>query len=241
MFASPDGGSRPSRFRNRTCRSESHTRGFVRGCWAQTVTSPARLRRMGSSGVQHQTCEGELVVAGAQVSPGYWQRFDENARAFIMLSGTRFYRTGDLCRLNAAQEFVYCGRIDEEAKINGYRIHMAEVRAALSHDGAVSECEALPIARHGEAAALGCAIVVQRPAFAGRRDGVGAIGARPAAGLHGAQVFPGAPVTCPTTPAPSRRSSIPTRRRSRTLPTPWCVPMQLPGGPIRGTPSLPIK
>lgn len=103
--------------------------------------------------------EGELALSGAQVSPGYWQRAEEDARAFVTIEGTRFYRTGDVCGINDEHELVYRGRLDAQAKINGYRIHMAEVRAALCREATVSECVAFPVTPAIGPAALGCALV----------------------------------------------------------------------------------
>ncbi|HLO95355.1 MAG TPA: amino acid adenylation domain-containing protein [Burkholderiaceae bacterium] len=106
--------------------------------------------------------EGELALAGPQLSPGYWQRPVEDARAFVQLGGERFYRTGDICRLDDAHELVYCGRKDAEAKINGYRIHMAEVQAGLCEQDLVRDCLAFPVRLAGKPAALGCALACSR-------------------------------------------------------------------------------
>src|SRR5690606_31345385 len=44
--------------------------------------------------------EGELLIAGEQVTPGYWLNREKTADAFVQLPGREgiFYRTGDLVR-----------------------------------------------------------------------------------------------------------------------------------------------
>ncbi len=71
--------------------------------------------------------EGELCIGGAQVTPGYWQNPERNAVAFVTLSGTRYYRTGDLCRKNETGDFLYIGRADFQVKIDGYRVELGEI------------------------------------------------------------------------------------------------------------------
>jgi acyl-coenzyme A synthetase/AMP-(fatty) acid ligase len=102
--------------------------------------------------------EGELAVAGPQIARGYWMRPEEQARAFVMIDGTRYYRTGDICRRNAAGEFVFCRRADEETKINGYRVNMSEVRAALLANPNVAQCVVFPLAIAGGEKAIACAL-----------------------------------------------------------------------------------
>lgn len=70
---------------------------------------------------------GELCLFGPQLSPGYWENPEKNAEAFFELNGKRFYRTGDLCFFDEDGDIMYVGRIDFQAKIQGFRVELSEI------------------------------------------------------------------------------------------------------------------
>jgi non-ribosomal peptide synthetase-like protein len=77
---------------------------------------------------------GEIAIAGIGLSPGYVNRPDLTANAFITdprNGAGRLYRTGDLGRIDDAGRIVYLGRIDTQVKIRGYRIELAEIESQL--------------------------------------------------------------------------------------------------------------
>lgn len=99
---------------------------------------------------------GELLVGGSELALGYMSgratadRFVPDARATE--PGLRIYRTGDLVRQRSDGAFEHCGRIDEQVKINGVRVELAEVEAALlavpDVDEAVVQAVETPTGRH---------------------------------------------------------------------------------------------
>jgi non-ribosomal peptide synthetase component F len=82
---------------------------------------------------------GELLLGGAQLSPGYWKRPDLTAAQFIQAFGKRLYRTGDRVRWLADGNLEFLGRIDDQVKIRGFRIEPAEIEAALTRQPGVRE------------------------------------------------------------------------------------------------------
>ena len=80
--------------------------------------------------------EGELLISGPQVTPGYWKDPERTAGSFIQLPGSDavHYRTGDLVRRVAhGSPIPYLGRMDYQIKIAGVRIELGEVEHALRH------------------------------------------------------------------------------------------------------------
>ena len=78
---------------------------------------------------------GELWIGGGTVSDGYVGDAERTADRYRTLDlGGRadtFYRTGDLVRLLPGGALTHLGRLDDQVKINGNRVELGEVRAAL--------------------------------------------------------------------------------------------------------------
>jgi len=72
--------------------------------------------------------EGELCLSGEQVTLAYWNDPTNTAVAFgTTPNADRFYRTGDLCKVDEAGDFLYLGRTDNQVKIDGHRIEVEEI------------------------------------------------------------------------------------------------------------------
>ncbi len=79
---------------------------------------------------------GELLLAGAQISPGYLE--GDRKQAFIDYEfagakGQRWYRTGDLVKEDLINGLCYLGRIDQQVKVRGYRVEISEVEQAITN------------------------------------------------------------------------------------------------------------
>ena len=75
--------------------------------------------------------QGELCIAGDQVTAGYWQLPEKNKVAFFEkeIEGEtfRFYRTGDLCYIDEDGDIMLFGRSDSQVKIQGFRVEIGEI------------------------------------------------------------------------------------------------------------------
>lgn len=78
--------------------------------------------------------DGELVMRGPQLSLGYWQDEAKTRQAFVQVAGKNgtYYRTGDRVRRDAVNKpLVYLGRLDNQIKVLGHRVELAEVEVAI--------------------------------------------------------------------------------------------------------------
>jgi amino acid adenylation domain-containing protein len=88
---------------------------------------------------------GEIFIAGAGLSPGYWRDDEKTGAAFVPdprpgHGGGRIYRTGDLGRVGDDGQIEFLGRVDSQIKSRGYRIELGEIEAALSAISELREC-----------------------------------------------------------------------------------------------------
>lgn len=88
---------------------------------------------------------GELYLGGVGVGWGYYRRAGLTAQRFVpnpyaTRPGERVYRTGDIARWTNAGMLELLGRVDHQVKINGVRIELGEVDAALINIFGVKEC-----------------------------------------------------------------------------------------------------
>jgi len=74
---------------------------------------------------------GELCISGNQITNGYYNNPDLNNVNFININNKNqekvFYKTGDICYRDQEGDYMYCGRIDHQIKVQGYRIELSEV------------------------------------------------------------------------------------------------------------------
>jgi non-ribosomal peptide synthetase component F len=87
---------------------------------------------------------GEVYIEGKGLARGYSNEAGQTAERFVPDSfdsegGGRLYRTGDLGRWRGDGEIEYLGRRDQQVKVRGYRIELAEVEVALRQQHGVGE------------------------------------------------------------------------------------------------------
>ena len=106
---------------------------------------------------------GDLYIAGAGLSPGYWRDAEKTAAAFVpdprdAAGEARIYRTGDLARVGEDGLVHFLGRADSQIKSRGYRIELGEIETALNAISDIGECAVVGVETGGfEGTAIGCA------------------------------------------------------------------------------------
>ncbi|KTE92290.1 D-alanine--poly(phosphoribitol) ligase subunit DltA [Desulfitobacterium hafniense] len=117
------------------------------------VKEDCRLLIVDSEGVpQEEGSQGEIVILGASVSPGYYRNEEMTDKAFFARSWDgdvkRCYRTGDEGYLKEGL-LHYGGRIDFQIKLNGYRIELEDIENNLRKVEGVANAIVLPIKKDG--------------------------------------------------------------------------------------------
>jgi amino acid adenylation domain-containing protein len=88
---------------------------------------------------------GELYLGGAGIARGYHNRPELTAEKFIPNPfsdepGSRLYRTGDWGCYRPDGQIEFLGRIDDQVKVRGFRIELAEIETTLSCHAGVKTC-----------------------------------------------------------------------------------------------------
>ncbi|MEO8009836.1 MAG: FkbM family methyltransferase, partial [Betaproteobacteria bacterium] len=109
--------------------------------------------------------QGELCIGGGGVARGYLNRSDLTAEKFVpdpfsTDPQARLYRTGDLARHLPDGNIEFCGRLDHQIKLHGYRVELGEIEAALRERHGVRE--AVVVARGDDAGKQLIAYVVPK-------------------------------------------------------------------------------
>lgn len=102
---------------------------------------------------------GEILIAGPNVSPGYLNRADLNARVFTRHDGMPAYRTGDWGRRREGLVF-FEGRMDGQIKMHGYRIELGDMEANLRALPEIADAVVLPVEKHGKIDSLAAFVVL---------------------------------------------------------------------------------
>ena len=102
------------------------------GCDARVV-DPETLREL-APGEQ-----GEIIIHGPMVFQGYWKQPDASAAAFIEFEGKKFFRSGDLGRVDEDGYFFLTDRLKRMINASGFKVWPAEVEALMFRHPAIQE------------------------------------------------------------------------------------------------------
>lgn len=91
---------------------------------------------------------GEICVAGDGLSRGYLNQSELTEEKFVInpfRKQTRMYKTGDLGKWLPNGTIIFAGRKDDQVKISGYRIELAEIERVLQNHEAIEAAVVLAI------------------------------------------------------------------------------------------------
>lgn len=90
---------------------------------------------------------GQIAIAGYSLAEGYLNDEATTKEKFIFDSerNWRYYLTGDLGRYQKNGEIEFIGRMDNQIKINGYRIEISEIESELLKSNTLENCLVLKI------------------------------------------------------------------------------------------------
>lgn len=80
---------------------------------------------------------GEICIEGKGLANGYLADKEKTKNKFVQFENTtqfekRYYRTGDLGKVNYNNEIEIKGRTDEQVKIRGYRVELGEIENTIN-------------------------------------------------------------------------------------------------------------
>ncbi|MGZ8197642.1 MAG: class I adenylate-forming enzyme family protein, partial [Burkholderiales bacterium] len=115
---------------------------------------------------------GQLVIRGATVMQGYWEKPEATARKLKpgLLPGERVLYTGDYCKLDEEGYLYFVGRMDDIIKSKGEKVAPKEVEAVISELPAVKEAAVIGVPDEVLGEAIKAFVVLQQGASATERD-----------------------------------------------------------------------
>ncbi|MBI2768133.1 MAG: long-chain fatty acid--CoA ligase [Burkholderiales bacterium] len=111
--------------------------------------------------------QGEIIIRGPEVFRGYWKRPEATEAAFIDFEGQKFFRSGDLGRMDEDGYFFLTDRLKRMINASGFKVWPAEVEALMFRHPAIQEA-CIISAKDSYRGETVKAVVVLRPAHKGK-------------------------------------------------------------------------
>jgi fatty-acyl-CoA synthase len=83
--------------------------------------------------------QGEIIMCGPMNLQGYWKNPEATAQAFIEMDGKKFFRSGDLGRVDEEGYFFITDRLKRMINASGFKVWPAEVEALMFKHPAIAE------------------------------------------------------------------------------------------------------
>jgi fatty-acyl-CoA synthase len=127
------------------------------------IIDPVTLRELPPGEV------GEIIMHGPQVFLGYWKKPDDTAQVFMELDGKKFFRSGDLGKMDEDGYFFIVDRLKRMINASGYKVWPTEIESLMYQHPAVQEACVIGTkdAHRGETVK---AVIVLRPEWRGKAE-----------------------------------------------------------------------
>jgi fatty-acyl-CoA synthase len=83
--------------------------------------------------------QGEIIMCGPMNLQGYWKNPEATAQAFIEMDGKKFFRSGDLGKVDEEGYFFITDRLKRMINASGFKVWPAEVEALMFKHPAIAE------------------------------------------------------------------------------------------------------
>ena len=107
---------------------------------------------------------GEIIILGDTVSAGYFQELELTEKAFFQCeidgNSYRGYHTGDIGYIKNDMLY-YCGRMDLQIKLHGYRIECEDIEKNLFRLEGVENAVVVPVFEEGKVKSLTAYILTE--------------------------------------------------------------------------------
>jgi acyl-CoA synthetase (AMP-forming)/AMP-acid ligase II len=115
---------------------------------------------------------GELVIRGATVMRGYWEKPEQTAKKLRPgpLPGEMVLYTGDLCKLDDEGYLYFVGRMDDIIKSRGEKVAPKEVEGAIMNIEGVKEAAVIGVPDEILGQAVKAFVVLEQGAKLTERD-----------------------------------------------------------------------
>jgi D-alanine--poly(phosphoribitol) ligase subunit 1 len=80
-------------------------------------------------GTKFHIHQEELYIGGKQITSGYLNQIQPES--FIRFNGQKYYKTGDIVK-NIEGQYYCLGRLDQQIKIQGFRVELSEIEFAYN-------------------------------------------------------------------------------------------------------------
>ncbi len=111
---------------------------------------------------------GKLLISSTTMMYGYWNNEKLTEKAFFISTKDRmknftkkYYRTGDLVKVNDEGLLIFYGRSDRQIKTRGYRVELNEVEAALLNISEIKKAAVFSYSHRGFGKLIGASIVLK--------------------------------------------------------------------------------